>query len=86
MVRARPVQPAWRITALWIAAAKSLAESEKKIAIDQLAEVLVAPEVALDERWLRVESETIGVQRLGLLSARWVLSRQLRRRVEALAG
>lgn len=69
----------------WIAAVKSLAELEKKVAIDQLDEVLVAPEVALDERWLRVESETIGVQRLGLLPARRVLSRQLRRRVEALA-
>ena len=42
--------------------------------------------LVLGERWLRIESETIGVQRLGLLPARRVLSRQLRRRVEALAG
>ncbi|MEE9582711.1 MAG: hypothetical protein V3W36_07210 [Acidimicrobiia bacterium] len=78
--------PAGEVAERWIAAVKSLAESEKKVAIEKLAEVLVAPEVALDERWLRVESETVGVQRLGQLPARRVLSRQLRRRVEALAG
>ncbi len=42
--------------------------------------------LALGERWLRIESETGGVQRAGLLPARRVLNRELRRRVEALAG
>ena len=42
--------------------------------------------LALGERWFRIESETVGIRRAGLLPARRVLSRELRRRVEALAG
>ena len=42
--------------------------------------------LVLGERWLRIESETVGVRRVGLLPARRVLSRELWRRVEALAG
>jgi aminoglycoside phosphotransferase (APT) family kinase protein len=42
--------------------------------------------LVLGERWLRIESETVGVRRVGLLPARGVLSRELRRRVAALAG
>jgi len=42
--------------------------------------------LALGERWLRIESETFGVRRAGLWPARRVLSRELRRRVEALGG
>ncbi len=42
-------EPTGEVAERRIAAVKSLAESEKKVAIDQLAEVLVAPEVALDE-------------------------------------
>jgi len=42
--------------------------------------------LALGERWFRIESETVGIQRVGLWPARRVLRRELRRRVEALAG
>ncbi len=40
----------------------------------------------LGERWVRVESETAGIRRIGLFDSRRVLSRELRRRVEALGG
>jgi len=42
--------------------------------------------LALGERWLRVESETSGARRAGLLPTRRLLGRELRRLVEELAG
>ena len=42
--------------------------------------------MVLAERWLRVESETSGARRAGLPAARRLLGRELRRRVEVLAG
>lgn len=64
----------------WAAALQSASGVENEIAWP-FREAL-----ALGERWLRVESETSGVYRAGLFPARRLLGRELRWRVETLAG